>query len=198
MKQITSLLQPLQRESPIPWWVYWFLGAIGLMVLVGIIQMRRKPDLIGKSAGEAGPSIKPATSPEIDSAPTKRAGPVVAEASPSAAPSQKTGSPVESDETTPATAEAAKSKSQTTSPDDITKIEGIGPKISSLLKDAGIATFSQLGSTNVEQLRKILQDANLGFVNPETWPEQASLAAAGQWTELSELQGSLKRGRRKS
>jgi predicted flap endonuclease-1-like 5' DNA nuclease len=195
MKQITSLLQPLQRESPVPWWVYWLLGAIGLMVLIGIIQMRRKPDLAWKRAGEAGPSSKPATSPESAGATSESTGPVIAETSDSAALNQES---VETKETTPDRPEAAEAKLQTTSPDDMTKIEGVGPKISSLLENAGITTFSQLASTSVEQLRQILQDANLGFANPETWPEQASLAAAGQWAELSQLQGSLKRGRRQN
>jgi predicted flap endonuclease-1-like 5' DNA nuclease len=84
-----------------------------------------------------------------------------------------------------------------TSPDNLTKIEGIGPKISGLLQNAGFKTFAQLATAEVEQLRQILADAGLKFAHPDTWPEQAALAAAGKWEELSVLQDNLHGGRKK-
>lgn len=80
--------------------------------------------------------------------------------------------------------------------DDLTRIEGIGPKVASLLQDAGITTFARLAETEVDTLREILRDANLPFMNPVTWPEQASLAQAGDWDELASLQEALKGGQR--
>ena len=87
-------------------------------------------------------------------------------------------------------------KPEPTRPDDLKRIEGIGPKIASLLQDAGITTFAQLAATGVEQLREILAAANLRIADPTTWPEQATLAAAGDWEGLASLQGELKGGRR--
>lgn len=84
----------------------------------------------------------------------------------------------------------------TPQPDDLKRIEGIGPKIASLLRDAGIATFAQLAAADVERLREILAAANLRIADPTTWPEQAALAAAGDWERLAYLQGELKGGRR--
>ena len=82
-------------------------------------------------------------------------------------------------------------------PDNLTRIEGIGPKIGRLLNGAGIKTFAELANTSVATLEKIVQeDAGLEFINPESWPEQAALAAAGDWEALKVLQADLKGGRR--
>jgi predicted flap endonuclease-1-like 5' DNA nuclease len=76
------------------------------------------------------------------------------------------------------------------------RIEGIGPKVASLLNKAGIHTFAQLAGADVEQLRKILHENRLNFINPSTWPEQARLAADGRWQDLEALQSKLKGGQR--
>jgi len=82
-------------------------------------------------------------------------------------------------------------------PDDLKLIEGIGPKISSLLQAAGIMTFAHLASTDVKRLKQIIADAGLtALADPTSWPEQATLAAAGQWDALETLQDELKGGRR--
>ena len=81
--------------------------------------------------------------------------------------------------------------------DDLTKIEGIGPKIQSLLKDAGIRTWKQLSKTPTPKLKQILTDAGSRFKmhNPGTWAEQALLAAEGKWDELKAWQDELDGGR---
>lgn len=83
--------------------------------------------------------------------------------------------------------------------DDLTKIEGIGPKISELLVEAGITTFAQLAETEVVKLREILYDAGSKFKShdPETWPAQSQLAADGKWDELKKLQDELIGGKAK-
>jgi predicted flap endonuclease-1-like 5' DNA nuclease len=82
-------------------------------------------------------------------------------------------------------------------PDDLTRIEGIGPKIQELLYAAKIYTFVQLSKTDVARLKGILDDAGERFQmhEPKTWPEQAELAAAGRWEELDKLQDLLRGGR---
>jgi predicted flap endonuclease-1-like 5' DNA nuclease len=84
-------------------------------------------------------------------------------------------------------------------PDDLKRIEGIGPKISSVLQEAGITTYAQLAKADVSSLGKILEEADprlLRLAKPATWPEQAALAAAGEWEALEALQNELKGGRR--
>ena len=81
-------------------------------------------------------------------------------------------------------------------PDDLRRIEGVGPKIASALQSAGVATFAQLAATDVAWLREILRAEGIRVANPATWPEQARLAAAGEWDALDALQAELKGGRR--
>jgi hypothetical protein len=42
----------------------------------------------------------------------------------------------------------------------------------------------------------LLDAADIHIATPDTWPEQAGLAAAGRWEELEALQDSLKGGRK--
>jgi len=92
---------------------------------------------------------------------------------------------------------ASTAPAATLEPDNLRRIEGIGPKIAGILNDNGIITFAQLADTSVIQLQQILTDAGLSRISkPDTWPEQAQLAAAGDWDDLDQLQDSLKGGRR--
>jgi predicted flap endonuclease-1-like 5' DNA nuclease len=81
-------------------------------------------------------------------------------------------------------------------PEDLTIIEGIGPKIEQLLKNAGINSWQDLAKAPLERLRDLLQEggANYKLAKPDTWPQQAALAAAGKWGELQELQDRLQGG----
>lgn len=82
-------------------------------------------------------------------------------------------------------------------PDDLKKIEGIGPKMSRALNDAGIFTFAQLADANEEQLTQAVEDAGMRLApSLPTWAEQANLAAKGDWDGLQTLQDSLKGGRK--
>ncbi len=79
--------------------------------------------------------------------------------------------------------------------DDFVHITGIGGKISSTLKHAGIKSFSKLATTDVKHIREILEKENpalLKISDPSTWPEQARIAAEGDWEALSNLQNSIK------
>jgi large subunit ribosomal protein L21 len=81
--------------------------------------------------------------------------------------------------------------------DDLTKIEGIGPKVAKVLNAAGISTYEDLSNAKVEDLQKILSNAGLKMMDPATWPEQAKLAADGDWDTLKKLQDKLSGGRSK-
>jgi predicted flap endonuclease-1-like 5' DNA nuclease len=84
-------------------------------------------------------------------------------------------------------------------PDDLEHIEGIGPKIASVLNEAGIVTFAQLAATDVEELERIVkEEGGVRLAFPESWSEQAALAADGKWEELDALQEGLTGGRKAS
>lgn len=80
--------------------------------------------------------------------------------------------------------------------DDLTRIEGIGPKTAALLREAGIVSFTGVANISLPQLQKILATggARFNLIDPTTWQEQAALAAAGKWDELQQLQAILKGG----
>ncbi len=88
-------------------------------------------------------------------------------------------------------------KSVGSKPDKLTKIEGIGPKINEHLNAAGIITFADLAGAPIAKLKEILENAGTRFKmhSPDTWPQQAKLAADGKWDELDKLQDELDGGR---
>lgn len=100
-------------------------------------------------------------------------------------------------EETPEVKEVAAAAPVASKSDDLKKIEGIGPKIASLLNEAGIFTFAELAATDPEKIREILDAAGPRYRvhDPATWPQQAGLAAGGKWDELHQLQDELKGGK---
>lgn len=80
--------------------------------------------------------------------------------------------------------------------DDLKRIEGIGPKMESVLNAAGITTFEQLAELDPMVVQQRLDEAGVKHItDPATWPAQAELAARGDWDALKALQDSLKGGR---
>ena len=60
--------------------------------------------------------------------------------------------------------------------DDLTIINGIGPKLAEILNEAGITSLAQLARRKPSGLRKILVSKGDLYRrhNPETWPSQAA------------------------
>ena len=79
-------------------------------------------------------------------------------------------------------------------PDDLKKVEGIGPKIAATLTEAGIATFAELAKTTPEKISEIISEVRGNHVT-DTWPAQAKLAAEGKWDELKKWQDELDGGK---
>lgn len=74
--------------------------------------------------------------------------------------------------------------------DDLTVVEGIGPKIRELFHNFDIKTWASLGDTPIEKCQEVLNSGGKRFEihRPKTWPMQAKLAAEGKWTELKKWQ----------
>jgi len=81
--------------------------------------------------------------------------------------------------------------------DSLKKIEGVGPKIEELLHNAGLLTLADVANSTVEAIKAILDEAGPRYAihNPTTWPQQAKLAADGNWDELKTLQDELNGGK---
>lgn len=92
-----------------------------------------------------------------------------------------------------------KANAEKTAPaaDDLTRIEGIGKKITALLEAENIVSFKDLSKVSVKKLKGILEVAGSKFQlhDPTSWPKQAKLAAAEKWAELEELQKELIAGK---
>jgi large subunit ribosomal protein L21 len=81
--------------------------------------------------------------------------------------------------------------------DNLTLIEGIGPKAAEALIAGGIETFAKLAATSAADVKVIL-DASTNKVqhlDPTTWAQQAQLAADGKMDELKTLQDALNGGK---
>jgi large subunit ribosomal protein L30 len=80
--------------------------------------------------------------------------------------------------------------------DELELIEGIGPVIAELLREHGVTTFAQLAAMDAAAIQALLNtQPTLRLADPETWPEQASLLAAGRREEFDALVARLKGGR---
>ncbi len=92
---------------------------------------------------------------------------------------------------------AKATKAETSTKDDLTIIEGIGPKIAELLNSAGINSFKELSSAKADAVKAILDAAGSKFKmhDPTTWAKQAKLAAQGKMDDLKKLQDELKGGK---
>ena len=80
--------------------------------------------------------------------------------------------------------------------DDLTLIEGIGPKVAKVLGEEGILTFSQLAQSNSDDIQKILNEAGLKMMDATSWPAQAKLAADDDMDGLKKMQDKLSGGRK--
>mgnify|MGYP001057615218 FL=1 len=155
---------------------------------LAMIELVDYNEIYGKGIGEAAPAAKK----------TRRAGRSKKSAGAQEQPaaeetlsSQSSETPVETSEEPIAQPEAKEAG------DDLTKIEGIGPKVAEVLNGAGITTFAKLAESKAEEIKDILEKSGGSFnaQDPTTWPEQSQLAADGKWDELKELQDKLNAGR---
>ena len=96
-----------------------------------------------------------------------------------------------------ATPAAKEAKAEAPATDDLTRIEGIGPKVAEVLAEAGITTFAHVAASKAEDIKDLLDKSggNFNAQDPTSWPEQAQLAADGKWDEFKELQDKLNAGR---
>ncbi len=134
--------------------------------------------------------------PKTAEKPAKKVAAPKAETPETVAPKAK----VETKKAEPKTAKTASPKTaaaKVDKADDLKKIEGIGPKAAEALQQAGFGTFAKLAKAKPEKIKEILTEASsrMAHLDPGTWPEQAKLAADGNWDELKTLQDKLNGGK---
>lgn len=153
---------------------------IGDNAELAMIELVDYNEIYGKGIGEAETAVKK----------TRRAGRSKKATAEDVAETKAAETPVA--EATP----ASKSKSKKEE-DDLTKIEGIGPKVAEVLVEAGISTFAKLAESKAEDIKELLEKSGGHFnaQDPTNWPEQSQMAADGKWDELKVLQDKLIAGR---
>jgi small subunit ribosomal protein S2 len=87
-------------------------------------------------------------------------------------------------------------KAKASKGDDLTKIEGVGPKAAEALSNAGIDTFAKVAKADADKMKEVLTEASsrMAHLDPTSWAKQAQMAADGKWDELKEWQDSVKGG----
>ncbi len=81
------------------------------------------------------------------------------------------------------------SKSNKVDIDNLKLIEGIGPKIESLLHAEKITTFKKLSKTDIGVIKAILKKAGPLYTlyDPTLWQKQAAIAAKGDWVKFKNM-----------
>jgi predicted flap endonuclease-1-like 5' DNA nuclease len=80
--------------------------------------------------------------------------------------------------------------------DDLSILDGVGPKYADALRAGGVTTFAQLSQMTPEAIEGKLSDANEPLIaghNADTWPRQAKLAANQEWSALRRYIDSTKK-----
>ena len=82
--------------------------------------------------------------------------------------------------------------------DNLQIIEGIGPKMESILKENKVKSWKHLSQNSPEDLKEILNKYGDKYriIDPSTWSNQAKLAHKGDWAGLIDFQSKLAGGKK--
>jgi len=80
---------------------------------------------------------------------------------------------------------------------DLTVVEGIGPKIQELFHNHDVKTWKALSECSVDKCQSVLDSGGDRFKvhTPRTWSEQAKMAYEGRWADLLKWQDELDGGK---
>jgi len=81
--------------------------------------------------------------------------------------------------------------------DNLQIVEGIGPKMESVLKENGVSSHADLASQTFDSLQAILgkYGDKYKIIDPSTWAQQAGYAASGDYDGMIDLQKKLDGGK---
>lgn len=132
-------------------------------------------------------------------APVPQPAPVVATPAPALQPAPAVDaipepSQVSNEVTSTVAIEEAVVAAVESTPDDLTRLTGIGPKLAEAMNAAGIKQYSQLATMPLDALNECLAPSGIRYSKAvaETWAAQAKLAAAADWEGLKTYQAALK------
>ena len=76
--------------------------------------------------------------------------------------------------------------------EDLTRLNGIGPKLAEAMQAAGIHNYTQLSTMTADDIATRLNGVRYNKNLLESWPKQAAFAAQQDWNGLKQFQASLK------
>jgi small subunit ribosomal protein S2 len=165
------------------------MDSVTTAVADGLAERKAEKQAEEKEAVKEAPAAVE-TPVEEKEAPAAVEAPVEEKETPAAveAPAEKKETPKKEKKEAPKK-EAAKA-------DDLTKIEGIGPKGAEALVNAGLNTFEKLAGSKPDAIKEILTEASsrMAHLDPTSWPKQAKMAADGDWDKLKDWQDKAKAG----
>lgn len=79
--------------------------------------------------------------------------------------------------------------------DDLTKLVGIGPKVAEKMNAMGIQNYQQLADANMDDVieRLGVEGVRIPKAASQTWSQQGSLAAKGDWGGIETIKTDLKK-----
>lgn len=130
---------------------------------------------------------------EGDAPVAKKAKPAAKKAAPA-----KAASPAKKAETTADASSLPAKYLNKDGSEDLTKVEGVGPKTKTILVEAGVDTFAKIAGKTPDEIREIIKvGGGRSVPSIETWPEQATLLANGEVEAFEKLAAELDGGVRK-
>lgn len=154
------------------------------------------PRADSESEVEAEPAIEPEIEPEPEAEPVVEAGPV-AEIEPET--DAETDAEAVAGAAVVAEAESVAREAAQQEPQDLKRIEGIGPKIDAALKAQGYATYASVAAATEDELRAAIKAEGVRFApSASSWARQAQLLADGDEDGLKEFQDYLVGGQDRS
>ena len=135
-----------------------------------------------------------AAAKEVEAKGVDVVGKLEGEAKAEEAPAKEEAPKVEEKKEEVKTEEATPTKEEKSESDDLTKVEGIGPKTAEALIAAWVTTYAELSKKTAEEITAMISEVKGSHVT-DTWPKQAEMAAAWNWDELKKWQDELDGGK---
>ncbi|MER7560451.1 hypothetical protein ABTZ46_26140 [Nocardioides sp. NPDC126508] len=157
-------------------------------------ELEAQPEADPEPELEAEPAPDPEPEPEADPEPEPEADP---EPEPEPATQAETAEAAVVAEAESVAREAAEQEEP--EPQDLKRIEGIGPKIDAALKAQGYATYAGVAAATEDELRAAIKAEGVRFApSASSWARQAQFLADGDEDGLKEFQDYLVGGQDRS
>ncbi len=207
----------VQEAAPLDWWPALALALVAFLAwAMGRYESSQAEVSVAPPAYvppvheiPAPPPAPPAVEKAPEPPPAPKAAPVVEKAAPpppspvvekvhEPPPAPKTAPPEPPEPVAKAASAKKAAPKPSAKPDDLTVIEGIGPKMSTALIAAGIETYAKLSASSEDTLRAAVEAAGMRLAPTiGTWAEQAAYAVKGDMDGLKAFQATIKGGRKK-